>query len=122
MAEGHAVRGTSRDRERRAALEALGAEAVEADPDRLGTLMPHLAGVTVLVWLLGCAEVPALHGDRLRSLLEKLVDTTVRGVVYEKGSDEGEAIALRASQTWRMPVAVIPSGGDAFAAVGSVLR
>lgn len=119
MADGHAVRGTSRDPERRAALETLGAEAVEADPDRLGTLMPHLAGVTVLVWLLGQADNPALHGDRLRSLLEKLVDTPVRAVVYEKGSDEGEAIALAASETWRMPVAVIPPGGDALSAVRS---
>ena len=117
MAEGHAVRGTSRDPERRGALEVLGAEAVDADPDRLGTLMAHLAGVTVLVWLLGRADNPALHGDRLRSLLEKLVDTPVRGVVYEKGGDEGEAIALRASETWRIPVVVIAPGGDALAAV-----
>lgn len=122
MAEGHAVRGSSRDAGRRQALEALGAEAVEADPDLLGTLMPHLAGVTVLVWLLGEAGNPALHRERLSSLLEKLVDTPVRAFVYEKGSDEGEAIARRASKTWHFPITVVAPGEDVTAAALGLLR
>ena len=57
-----------------------------ADPDRLGTLLPLLAGVTVVCWLMGSADgddVTPLHGDRLESLLAKLVDSGVRGLVYE---------------------------------------
>ena len=82
-ADGYAVRGTTRDPARTAAIEAAGAEAVVADPDRLATLVPRLAGVSAICWLLGSAEgAPELHGARLRTLLERLVDTPVRGVVY----------------------------------------
>ena len=120
MEQGHVVRGTSRDAARRAQLEALGAEAVEADPDRLGTLVPHLAGVSVLVWLLGEAESEALHGERLEALFQELVDTHVRGVVYERAHG-GEHIARRASELHRMPVEVVQVGDDLAAAVERVL-
>lgn len=88
MAEGHAARGTSRDPARRSALEAEGGEALDGDPDRIGTLMPALAQVSVVYLLLGSAAgereaIAALHGQRLSMLLEKLIDTTVRGIVYE---------------------------------------
>jgi len=41
-----------------------------------------------VLWLLGTAagdpeKVAALHGSRLRMMLEKTTDTTVRGVVFE---------------------------------------
>src|SRR5436309_3417691 len=94
---GHAVRGTTRRRERLAAIEAAGAEAVTADPARLTTLLPHLAAASVLCWLMGTAagdpqEVEALHGPRLVSLLETLVDTHVRGAVYEAAGTVGPAL------------------------------
>ena len=71
-----------------AAIEAAGAEGVVADPDRVGTLIEALRQVSVVVILLGSAsgrleELRALHGTRLEMLLSKLVDTTVRGLVYE---------------------------------------
>ncbi len=82
----HAVRGTTRSRERVAELEAAGIEGVVADPDRLGTLVPALAGVTVVCWLMGSAAgSPEVHGARLQTLMEHLVDTPVRGLVYEAG-------------------------------------
>ena len=68
---GLSVRGTTRDPARLAAIEAAGAEAVAADPDRLGTLLRPLEGVTVVCWLLATAAPPQLHDERLRSLLEK---------------------------------------------------
>ncbi len=82
------VRGTTRDSEGGWEIEAAGAEAVIADPDRVGTLLRALAQVTVVVILLGSAtgspaQLEALHGTRLEMLLTKLVDTTVHGVVYE---------------------------------------
>jgi nucleoside-diphosphate-sugar epimerase len=87
-AEGHAVRGTTRDPARRAEIEAAGAEAFVGDPDRVATLGPALAHVGVACILLGSAtgtdeQLVALHGTRLDMLLERMLDTTVRGVVYE---------------------------------------
>jgi uncharacterized protein YbjT (DUF2867 family) len=118
VAEGHAVRGTTREPQRAAAIAEAGAEPYVGDPDRIGTLMGALTGVTVICWLLGDVPAPELHDGRLRMLFEKLVDTPVRGVVYERGSPVGEAIARDAAERWQMPVEVIAPGGDARAAVG----
>jgi nucleoside-diphosphate-sugar epimerase len=115
-AAGHAVRGTTRDHERLADIEATRAEAVVADPDRLGTLMAQLHGVTVVCWLMGSADgrVADLHGPRLRTLLERLVDTPVRGVVYEAAGSVEPALLARgasavgeASATWSIPAEVV---------------
>ena len=114
-ADGHAVRGTTRDPAAIPAIESAGAEGVLADPDRLGTLLGALAGVTVVCWLMASAEgAPELHGDRLRTLMERLVDTPVRGLVYEaagRAGDEplrqGVAIVREASATWRIPVELV---------------
>jgi len=125
-ADGHAVRGTTRDPEAVSRIEAAGAEAVVCDPNRLATLTPHLAGVSVLCWLMGTVDDEALHGRLLQTLLETLVDTPVRGVVYEGGP--GEPIVRKAGETFHMPVAVIAAGPDgdrwvaaARDAVGAVL-
>ncbi len=58
------------------------------DPDRVATLSRALDHVGVLCMLLGSAtgtadQLRALHTTRLAMLLEKMLDTTVRGVVYE---------------------------------------
>lgn len=123
VARGHAVRGTTRDEARLADIEASGAQAVLADPNRLATLTPHLDGVSVLCWLMGSAEgdgVAELHGERLTALLETLVDTHVRGVVYEGvGSVEpellrrGAELIAHAAETWRMPAEVVEARGPA---------
>ncbi|HTX07199.1 MAG TPA: hypothetical protein VME22_01245 [Solirubrobacteraceae bacterium] len=88
IARGHAVRGTTRDPDCSAAIEAVGAQAVVGDPDVLATLAGALDHVTVACILLGSAvgspaKLAALHGSRLEMLLTRIVDTTVRGVVYE---------------------------------------
>jgi uncharacterized protein YbjT (DUF2867 family) len=106
-ADGHAVRGTSRDPERAAALPF---DSAVADPDRLATLMPAIEGVAVVCWLLGTVDEPALHGPRLASLLEHLVDTPVRGVVYETGGvprPEALSSVSHARTTYAMPVEVV---------------
>ncbi len=95
--DGHAVRGTSRDPARRSALAADGAEPFDGDPDRIGTLIAALQQVGVVYLLLGSAAgdsdaVAALHGERLATLLEKLIDTTVRGVVYEASGTVERAV------------------------------
>jgi uncharacterized protein YbjT (DUF2867 family) len=118
-AQGHAVRGTSRHFEQAARIEAAGAETAVADPDRLATLLPHIEGIGVVCWLMGTAagepaSVAALHGPRLRSLLEQLVDTPVRGFVYEAAGsvdaellERGSAAARGAGETHRMPVEIV---------------
>jgi len=70
----------------------------------------------VVVWLLGCAvgareELAAIHGPRLERLLEKLVDSPVRGFAYEAVGavdeemlEEGRWIIERASERWKIPV------------------
>src|SRR3954469_23525598 len=112
-AEGHAVRGTTRNAANAGAIEASGAEPVTADPDRLGTLMPAIEGVSVVCWLMGTVtddSAAALHGPRLESMLEHIVDTPVRGLVYETGAvgrPDGIAAAARVSSTYSMPVEVV---------------
>ena len=103
VAAGHAVRGTTRDPARTEAIAAAGAEPYVGDPDRIGTLMDALRGVTVVCWLLGAVPDADLHGGRLRMLFEKLVDTPVRGVVYERALAEGERIARDAARALADP-------------------
>jgi nucleoside-diphosphate-sugar epimerase len=121
---GHAVRGTTRSAARHGEIEAAGAEAVSADPDRLATLTAAIEGVTVVCWLMGTAgdASAALHAERLESMLEHIVDTPVRGLVYETGGverPEGVAAARRVAQTYSMPVEVVeadPSSHDVWTA------
>jgi uncharacterized protein YbjT (DUF2867 family) len=114
-AAGHAVRGTTRDPANAGAIAEAGAEPYVGDPDRIATLMEALTGVTVLVWLLGGVPDADLHGGRLRMMFEKLVDTPVRGVVYEPALPEGERIARAAAERWRIPVEVVEPGGARLA-------
>ncbi len=94
-------------------------EAVVADPDRVASILDHVADVAVVFWLLGSAEgrpeeIAAVHGPRLERLMEKLVDTPVRGFVYEAGGrverrhlERGAAIVREAAERWRIPVEVV---------------
>ena len=119
VAAGHAVRGTTRSEANAAAIRAAGAEPYVGDPDRIGTLMEALTGVTVVCWLMGTIPVPELHEGRLRMLWEKLVDTPVRGVLYEGALPQGEQVARTASQTWQIPLEVLaayPLDRDAWLA------
>jgi hypothetical protein len=111
-ARGHAVRGTTRGAHV-AEIAATGAEAYVGDPDRIATLMDALHGVTVVCWLTGTIADGDLHAGRLRMFWEKLVDTPVRGVVYEGALPEGEAIARASSETWQIPLEVLD--GDPLA-------
>jgi nucleoside-diphosphate-sugar epimerase len=115
LADGWQVRGTARRRDGLAAIEADGIEAVLADPDRVVTVLDNVEGVTAIGWLLGSARgepaaVAAIHGPRLERLCAELVDTPVRGVVYESSGAVasevlrgGETVVRTASERWRMP-------------------
>jgi uncharacterized protein YbjT (DUF2867 family) len=114
---GWQVRGTSRRPEGLDAIKAAGIEPAPADPDRPGTVLEVCGDVAVVVWLLGSANreaASAIHGSRLESLLEKLVDSPVRGFAYEAAGSlsagtlsEGARITERAGERWRIPVIVL---------------
>jgi hypothetical protein len=105
--DGHAVRFVTRREAFRADIEATGAECWIGTPDIVGTLRYALENVTILMWLLGeVAEAP-LHSTRLRMMLEKTIDTTVRGVVYEVGTAEGRAELERARERNEIPFALL---------------
>ena len=87
-ADGHAVRGTTRNPGRAAELEQAGIEPWVGDPDRIATIHYSLENSTILCWMLASAEGTAdktepLHGTRLEMLLERTIDSTARGVLYE---------------------------------------
>jgi len=136
-AQGHAVRGTTRTEERRAEIEAAGAEVWVGDPDRIATISYALADVTILCWLMGSAQGPdekisALHGSRLRMLLERSIDTTVRGLLYEAAGSVDSALLAGGAETVRaacsyseIPHALLdadPAGHEAWlaAALGAI--
>ena len=139
IAAGHAVRGTTRDPGRRAEIEAAGAEAVIGDPDVVATLARSLEHVSIACVLLGSAvgspeQLAALHGTRLEMLLTRMLDTTVRGIVYEvAGSVDAALLGAGAARVRercedsRIPYALLeadPADVDAwkFAAVAAVNR
>jgi nucleoside-diphosphate-sugar epimerase len=121
---GWQVRGTSRRRDGLQRIEAAGLEPAAADPDFAGTVLELCGDVAVVVWLLGSATgepqaTSAIHGPRLESLLEKLVDSPVRGFAYEISGSvdagllaEGACIVERAGETWRIPVTLLDENRD----------
>ena len=116
---GWQVRGTSRRPDALGEIEAAGIEAAPSDPDRAGTVLELCGDVAVVVWLLGSAAgepaaTSAINGPRLGSLLEKLVDSPVRGFAYEATGSvawntlaEGARITKRAGERWRIPVTLL---------------
>jgi uncharacterized protein YbjT (DUF2867 family) len=131
LAEGWAVRGTSRREDGLAPIEASGIEPALADPLWPGTVLELIGDVALVAWLLGSAsaesedDLAAIHGERLERLLERLVETPVRGFVYEAAGSAGPgALAAgrraveNAAKTWRIPaeaVAADPSDPEAWA-------
>lgn len=120
VAEGHAVRGVTRGAHREA-IEEAGGEAWIGDPDVIGSLRYASENVTLLLWLLGGVEEPELHGSRLEMMLEKTIDTTVRGFVYEAGPASGVEVVTRMAEYNEIPYRIVPWGGDLRAAVDELL-
>ncbi|HEY1354822.1 MAG TPA: hypothetical protein VGF09_00765 [Solirubrobacterales bacterium] len=123
LEDGWAVRGTSRRDDGLAAIRAAGIEPAVADPLWPGTILDLVADVALVVWLLGsaggdgegdAAGARAVHGERLERLLERLVDTPVRGFLYEAaGTVEDDVLVAgrraveAASETWRIPAEAV---------------
>lgn len=100
-----------------------GVESVDATPRLPGGVVMALDAVAVVCWLLGDADWsdPLLHDGQLETMLARVVDTGVRGFVYERpaGFDGAGALAAsgerqlaHAAQTWHVPVAIVERGGE----------
>jgi len=81
----------------------------------------------MIFWLLGSATsqpigaatshpdvLEAIHGPRLERVLEEIVDTPVRGFVYEAGGTvdggllaKGASIVAAAGERWRIPYGLV---------------
>lgn len=97
---GHLVRVVGFASARRDAVEAAGADYVGGDPARLGTITAALTNVSIACWMPAGSrgeggEEVRIDGERLRAFLEKTIDSTVRGLVYE--IPDGEDQAFRAA-------------------------
>jgi nucleoside-diphosphate-sugar epimerase len=124
LESGWQVRGTTRRQESVEGIQAAGIEATIADPERVATILDQIADVTLIFWLLGSAlgepeAIDSIHGPRLERVLAEIVDTPVRGFVYEgAGGVEvhhraaGEGIVVEAAERWRIPVAVTRTRPD----------
>ncbi len=134
VADRHAVRVVTRSEDNRARIEAAGAECWIGDPDVVGTLRYALESVTILVWALGTAagspeRIAALHGSRLEMMLGRVIDSTVRGVVYEAaGSAGADAFAAGVAELHRtcelneIPFAILEEDPAAVEAWSNAVR
>jgi len=126
VARGNAVRATTRDPAHVGAIEAAGAEAIVGDPDRVATIAPAFEHVGAAVILLGSAggspeALAALHGSRLDMLLLRMLDSTVRGIVYEAAGsvdasilDAGAERVRAFCEGSRIPYALLDLGDGAW--------
>jgi hypothetical protein len=116
---GWRVRGTTRDLANAESIVQAGLEPAIADPDRAASILDQMGDVAVVFWLLGSAlaepeVLAAIHGPRLERVLEKLVDSPVRGFVYEAAGTvqrrrlrRGARLVRRAAERWRIPVELV---------------
>jgi hypothetical protein len=116
---GWVVRGTTRSESATEGIAATGIEPAVADPSRIATVIDAIEGVSLIYWLFGQVADPDLHGPRLERLLEEIVDTPVRALVYELNETlepraAGAAFeALRsANERWRIPYEVVAAPRD----------
>ena len=78
---------------------AQGLAVRSAEDASLSAILPQLEDVAVVCWL------APIDDPGLRSLLERLVDTPVRGFVYESPGAVPEAI--REAQRRRIPIELV---------------
>jgi hypothetical protein len=82
-------------------------------------VLEHVGDVALVALLLGSARgepaaIAAIHGPCLERLMERLVDTPVRGVLYEAAGsvsttdlERGAETMAAASARWRIPTRLV---------------
>lgn len=85
---------------------------VDADPLLPGHVFDALDGVTVVCWLMGAGEGlhPRVNDEQLETVLLKVVDTGVRGFVFEQPTRAANPHVDHARATWHIPIAEIETG------------
>ncbi|MBJ7354660.1 MAG: hypothetical protein JHC98_07525 [Thermoleophilaceae bacterium] len=100
-----------------AALTEAGYSVRSVAPDLAGDIVDQLENVTVVAYLMGDAEDPAANDEMLETVLLKVVDTGVRGFVYEPSGPEPNAHVTHAQSTWHLSVAELDADADFAAAI-----
>ena len=95
-----------------AALSEAGYAVRSVAPDLAGDIVDQLENVTVVAYLMGDAEDPAANDEMLETVLLKVVDTGVRGFVYERPGAEPNGHVTHAEATWHLSVAELDSDAE----------
>jgi hypothetical protein len=115
------VDGAGRAPAASAALADAGFAVRTVDADRMlpGDVLAELENVAVVAWLFGAGDAPhsIVNGEQLETVLLKVVDTGVRGFVFERAAPgEINPHVEHARATWHIPIAEIdvadPTAGD----------
>jgi hypothetical protein len=93
-----------------AALADAGYAVRSVTPTLAGDIVDQLENVTVVAYLMGDAADPATNDEMLETVLLKVVDTGVRGVVYERAGTDPNAHVEHAVSTWHLSVAELAPG------------
>lgn len=114
------------------ARAAAAAEAVEqagfavrvVSPSLPGDVFDALENVAVVAYLMADAEDQSVDDEWLETVLLKVVDTGVRGFVYERVGEQGNTHVDHARSTWHIPIEEISfdAADDWSPLVGAVNR
>lgn len=94
------------------ALAAAGYAVRSVAPRLAGDVVDALENVTIVAYLMGDASDPATNDEMLETVLLKVVDTGVRGFVYEPPTDAENAHVRHAIETWHLSVAELGASDD----------
>lgn len=94
------------------ALGAAGYAVRSVSPKLAGDIVDALENVTVVAYLMGGSAEPATHDETLETVLLKVVDTGVRGFVYESPDGETNRHVAHAIETWHLSVAELDRSAD----------
>jgi hypothetical protein len=116
------VESGARTAEAEAALSEAGYAVRSVAPRLAGDIVDALENVTVVAYLMADAGDPAVDDEMLETTLLKVVDTGVRGFVYESPSAELNRHIAHAVQTWHLSVTELGDGDFGDALVTAVNR
>lgn len=100
-----------------AALSEAGYAVRSVAPGLAGDIVDQLENVTIVAYLMGNATDAAANDEMLETVLLKVVDTGVRGFVYERPGDEPNAHVKHAKETWHLSVAELDTSEDFASAI-----
>lgn len=85
---------------------------VAGDPLLPGHVFDALQNVTVVCWLMAAGEGlnPEVNGEQLETVLLKVVDTGVRGFVFESPDGAPNTHVDHARETWHIPIEQLAAG------------